>query len=396
MNCADVMTLARAAPEPVPPSRTIARDDGNSFNTFLEAVATDHPTYKEDATKMRTSKTEETRDDHKYAESESVEQNRVPEKPKAKPESDEKVEVDDSAKETIAAVVAAQVLSVVAPTVLPEETSIKPAAPEATIPIAVVSVQPNSQSAVIQLPDTEPQPLPDELKQAVQQPKVEVKDFQTLVDAAAKNLETQAVKPVEVPSTATPVVEVPVVKTASDQDQAVKLVDVDAKPEDLAALETARTNGGLYALTAAKSENLIQPKTLPMIREISQEVVNLAREQGQSMRIQVHPENMGKIDLRLISNSDGLRVVMTAEIPATAKLLENHMNQLQRSLTEAGLSVSGMSVNSQGAQGQSNNQTSNQTQHTVLKTSNLIFKDEVLNTTPVVNLTSSSGLDYRV
>jgi flagellar hook-length control protein FliK len=133
-----------------------------------------------------------------------------------------------------------------------------------------------------------------------------------------------------------------------------------------------------------------------MIREISQEVANLVREQGQSLRIQVHPENMGKIDLRLISNSDGMRVIMTAEVPATAKLLENHMNQLQRSLAEAGLSISGMSVNSQSAQGQSNNQSLNQSQLSQMRANQPIILEEPETITPALVRTLSSGLDYRV
>jgi hypothetical protein len=304
--------------------------------------------------------------------------------------------VDESVKETIAALVAGQVLNIVAPITPPEETVSKITGSESTVPVAVVSVQPNSQATVIQLPDTEPQPLPDELKQATEQPKVEVKDFQTLIDAAAKNLENQAVQPENPAVSSKQVAEVPVIKDLDGQESAVKIVELNAQPEDLAALETTRTTGGLYAMAATKSENLIQPKTLPMIREISQEVANLAREQGQSMRIQVHPENMGKIDLRLISNSDGIRVVMTAEIPATAKLLENHMNQLNQSMKDAGLSVNGMSVNSQGAQGQSNNPTFNQPQQGMMKSTHPIFLDEAITISPAVIQASTTSLDYRV
>lgn len=114
------------------------------------------------------------------------------------------------------------------------------------------------------------------------------------------------------------------------------------------------------------------------------------------MRIQVHPENMGKIDLRLISNSDGIRVVMTAEIPATAKLLESHMNQLHQSLKDAGLNVNGTSVNNQGAQGQSGNPSLNQSQQGFSKTSLPIFQQEAELVSPVAVQVSSSGLDYRV
>jgi len=392
MNCADVMTLARAAPEPVSSPRMNSREDGNSFDQFLQAATTDRPSGKEESTKVQSS----SRDDQTSAETEPVEQKQVNEKPEAKSDSQEQTVAENSIEETIAAALAAQVLNAVIPLQQIEETAVKTATAEATVPGAAVQTQPNLQAPVIQLPDTEPQPLPDELKQAVQQPKVEVKDFQTLVDAAAKSLENQSVQAGESAATAKTVVETAKVKGLDVQEPVVKVVDIKAQPEDLAATEASRNTAGLYALAAAKSENLIQPKTLPMVREISQEVVNLVREQGKSMRIQVHPENMGKIDLRLISNSDGMRVVMTAEVPATAKLLEAHLDQLHRSMAEAGLSVSGMSVNSQGAQGQSTNQSLQQPNQSLIKVSRPVFvEDPALPTSTSVQM-AVSGLDYRV
>ncbi|MEI8131607.1 MAG: flagellar hook-length control protein FliK [Leptolinea sp.] len=410
MNCADVMSLARAAPEPASTPRVNPREDGNSFDQFLQAATSDPPTSKEESIKTRSSSREETRDDQRVADTESVEPKQVDAKPvetkpAAKSETQEPAAVDESVKEIIAAAVAAQVLNFAILVQQPDQTVAKTTAAEVTIPVAVIPVQPNVQAAVIQLPETEPQPLPDELKQAVQQPRVEVKDFQTLVNAATKTLENQATlqsnevvapKIVVEAAVAKPaeVIDAIGTKSLDVEEPVVKIVDLKAQPEDLAALETPRTTGGLYALTAAKTENLIQPKTLPMIREISQEVATLAREQGKSLCIQVYPENMGKIDLRLISNSDGMRVVMTAEVPATAKLLENHLDQLQRSLAAAGLSISGMSVSSQGAQG--DNPSFSQANPGLAKINRPVFMEEPVAQSPVPVLVSASGLDYRV
>jgi flagellar hook-length control protein FliK len=132
-----------------------------------------------------------------------------------------------------------------------------------------------------------------------------------------------------------------------------------------------------------------------MIQKISSEIVELAREQGKSMKIQIQPENMGKIDLRLITNSDGMRIVMTTEVPATGKLLETHMDQLQRQLADAGVSISGMSVNSQNAQGQSANASQNQSFGSGRSASPVFLQEsEVVPTT--TSRVSVSGLDYRI
>ena len=108
------------------------------------------------------------------------------------------------------------------------------------------------------------------------------------------------------------------------------MVDLNVQPEDLVELEPNRGTNGIVCHGSTRSENLVQPKTFPLIRKVSAEVVELAREQGQSMRIQIHPENLGKIDLRLISNSDGMQVVMTAEIPANGQTSGIPLDQLQQ------------------------------------------------------------------
>jgi len=105
---------------------------------------------------------------------------------------------------------------------------------------------------------------------------------------------------------------------------------------------------------------------------------------------------MGKIDLRLVSNSDGMRIVMTTEVPATAKLLETHMDQLQRQLADAGVSISGMSVSSQNAQGQSANSSQNQSTSGSARSNNLVFPQETDAVAVTDNRGSISGLDYRI
>ncbi len=84
---------------------------------------------------------------------------------------------------------------------------------------------------------------------------------------------------------------------------------------------------------------------------------------------------------------------MTDRNPGNGKLLETHMDQLQRQLADAGVSISGMSVNSQGAQGQSANTSQNQScnglQHDQLLP---VFQQESEDCSPV----SCPGLHHPV
>lgn len=418
MICADVQTLARAAPEPVATPKVSFGDAGNSFDQFLQAVTSDHPTGSDTSKNTRTPEREDVKDDqrsepnkpvdYKPADQKTVNEKKVKEKPVEEKKTEEiptdqknaeAEAVDESVQEALAAALAVQAAAAAAPVQQTDAVKKQGETIETTVPPAAIPVMQNQQSTVIQLPETEPQPLPDELKQAVQQPKAEVKDFQTLVDAASQNLENQAV-PAETKTVATaatnPVAGSSDLKPLSSQEPAVKVVDLTVQSEDMASIDLNRTTASVYALASAKTDNLVQPKALPIIQKVSTEVIELMREQGQSMRIQIHPENLGKIDLRLVSNSDGMRVIMTAEVPATAKLLESHMDQLQRSLADAGVSISGMSVNSQGAQGQSPNSSLNQSQQVLGRTTLPIIQQDAELVVPAAVQVSTSGLDYRI
>lgn len=417
MICADVQSLARAAPEPAAIPRISTGNAENSFDQFLDAVKTsDRPTRSDYNTRTKSSVSEKSSDDRAIDQERTVDQssretktaaeNKVNEKPTeaAKPdksptEQNQQTEsVDETMQEVIASAVAAQIAAVAAPVQQVNATVVSGETVEAPVQGVAVPVLQEQQSAVIQLPDTEPQPLPDELKQAIQQPKVETKDFQSLVDTASQNLEKQAATPEARPVATvqtTPVVEAPGAKILDMQETAVKVVDLTAQPEDLVELEPSRVNTGLYATASTRAENLVQQQPLPIIQKVSAEMTQLVREQGQTMRIQIHPENLGKIDLKLVSNSDGLKVVMTAEVPATAKLLENHLDQLQRQLANAGVSISGMSVNSQGAQGQFSNPLQPQS-NDVPRVSIPDFQQDVETTAVQAVTVSSSSLDYRV
>jgi len=422
MISTDVQSLARAAPEPAASSRSTYRDDGSSFDQFLQAVtperSTDRSSNSDASNQTRTSESFDERENvapdrknavqNKPVDRKASDDKKFEDKPVDGRKTDEvavseenaKAEaVDDSMQETIAAALAAQLAMAAVPVVQTEAQTGTEAAAEVAAPAAVIPTVQTEQPPVIQLPDVEPQPLPDELKQALQQTKVETKGFETAVDAARQNLEIQAASADEtaaVTAVSTKATATPELKNLNTQEPTVKLVEVTAQPEDISEMDAAKITNSVYALAAAKTDNLVQPKTLPMIQKISHEVIELAREQGKSMRIQIQPENMGKIDLRLVSNSDGMRIVMTTEIPATGKLLESHMDQLQRQLADAGVSISGMSVNSQGTQGQSANTSQNQTLQGLTRTTLPIFQQEAELASPVAVQVSSSGLDYRV
>ncbi|HEX7556391.1 MAG TPA: hypothetical protein VF338_07185 [Leptolinea sp.] len=256
MISTDVQSLARAAPEPAAPSRSTYRDDGSSFDQFLQAVTPDRSTDRS----SNSDASNRTRTSESYDERENVAPDRknvVQNKPVDRKASDDKkfedkpVEgkktddgavseekakaeaVDDSMQETIAAALAAQLAMAAVPVAQTEAKPLTEATAEVTALAAVIPTIQTEQTPVIQLPDVEPQPLPDGLKQALQQTKVETKSFQTAVDAAKQNLENQAASAdgtataTAVSTKATASTEL---KNLNTQEPTVKLVEVTAQP----------------------------------------------------------------------------------------------------------------------------------------------------------------------
>jgi flagellar hook-length control protein FliK len=62
------------------------------------------------------------------------------------------------------------------------------------------------------------------------------------------------------------------------------------------------------------------------------------------VRLQLQPEELGRIDLHMVRLADGLHVNLTAEAPATGALLERYLPDLAKSLLEAGVNLAGLNI----------------------------------------------------
>jgi flagellar hook-length control protein FliK len=89
--------------------------------------------------------------------------------------------------------------------------------------------------------------------------------------------------------------------------------------------------------------------------QISRAVLEMTRN-GQSMlRLHLEPENLGRIALQVLHGPDGLRVRLSAELPATAALLESRLADLQQTLQVTGVNLAGLSISSGAPQEQAAN-----------------------------------------
>jgi hypothetical protein len=83
---------------------------------------------------------------------------------------------------------------------------------------------------------------------------------------------------------------------------------------------------------------------LEVARQVAQKVCDMAESGKASLRLQLYPEKLGRIDLHLVSGVDGLQVTITAGQALTGQLLEGHLEDLREALSRAGVQVNGLQV----------------------------------------------------
>jgi len=104
-----------------------------------------------------------------------------------------------------------------------------------------------------------------------------------------------------------------------------------------------RTTG----IEPARTAEAHQAAFLPQVEE---SISSMIKSRQTAMQIQLHPEDLGRIQIRLVQDDQGLRVAMRAEQQDTSRLLEQHLHTLQKSLADAGIQLSGFDIGSRSQQ----------------------------------------------
>jgi flagellar hook-length control protein FliK len=111
--------------------------------------------------------------------------------------------------------------------------------------------------------------------------------------------------------------------------------------------------------------------------------------------LQLYPEELGHIDLRIVTTKNGIGVTMVADKASTQQALKSDMDLLRQNIEQAGIQLSNLNIN-QGHH--SNKQQSFEHRQNFSKSSYPGSSSENSNSTaeePQVHL-NASVVDYRV
>lgn len=93
---------------------------------------------------------------------------------------------------------------------------------------------------------------------------------------------------------------------------------------------------------------LAEAQTSDILRQISRQVAGSSG--SQTIRIQLHPEDLGQIDLRISTSAQGTHITLVADQSSTGKLIETHIAELKQTLADAGVQMANVHVGQQSPQ----------------------------------------------
>ncbi|QQR68651.1 MAG: flagellar hook-length control protein FliK [Alphaproteobacteria bacterium] len=130
----------------------------------------------------------------------------------------------------------------------------------------------------------------------------------------------------------------PVATAAKAQPITVKPVEMGAQAVSALTHEGAvSANRAAVATPGAVADPTLTPRATPA-EQVAVRLVHQAGEGKDSISFQLHPAELGKIDVRLDVGSDGkVSARIMADNPATLDMLQRDQRQLERALSDAGL-----------------------------------------------------------
>ncbi len=95
---------------------------------------------------------------------------------------------------------------------------------------------------------------------------------------------------------------------------------------------------------------LAEAQSTEILRQISRQIAGSSNSGNQTIRIQLHPEDLGQIELKIVSTPQGTNVSLVAEQSSTGKLLESRLAELKQTLIDAGVQLSNVNIGQQSPQ----------------------------------------------
>lgn len=141
-------------------------------------------------------------------------------------------------------------------------------------------------------------------------------------------------------------------KTTGPKGQQADAQKVSGSSEvDFNGVSVSSTSGQTTSVSANSSiKTADTPAT--SIQQIVQETAASLKAGKSTVHLQLTPQDLGTIDIRLTSDSKGLGITIMTEHASTGRMLESQVENLRQSLSDAGLNLSNLNFSMKDGSGQ--------------------------------------------
>ncbi len=146
------------------------------------------------------------------------------------------------------------------------------------------------------------------------------------------------------------------------------------------------------------SEGQFQAQAVDVARQVIHEMKISIKSGLTSMHMQLNPQDLGAIDVDVVSGPRGVQVTFFAEQASTGRLLETQLNKLRDSLVDSGVQLSGLNLGHFNQQGQKGGAFSQDTKFAPFTQQNFAEHKESIKDAPIADrsIGQSSEVDYRI
>jgi flagellar hook-length control protein FliK len=112
--------------------------------------------------------------------------------------------------------------------------------------------------------------------------------------------------------------------------------------------DLGKAMGAPPEITNSEPARLAEARNLHLTQQIARQVEDMANSGLKTLRMQLYPEALGKLELQLTSQGGSLKVVILADLAATQQTLERHALDLQQALQQTGVNLTGLTIGQRG------------------------------------------------
>jgi flagellar hook-length control protein FliK len=133
-----------------------------------------------------------------------------------------------------------------------------------------------------------------------------------------------------------------VLTSAIDENNTPSTDTIVAGPATLQGLSQTQESAGANITQTVRQT--VQPSPVDQIKvQLSKSL----KDGADTLSVQLHPEDLGRVDVKLEMQNGQVKATITADRPETLQLLKNDASSLQQSLSNAGLSTDANSLSFQ-------------------------------------------------